>query len=69
MSASSNPAEKAAFMNSETSWMKLGGDTISFKLNVTIIELIICPFSFALQRFKHRKILRLKTTFLSLQLV
>jgi len=48
MSASSNPAEKAAFMNSETSWMKLGGDAISFKLNVTIIKLTICPFSYAL---------------------
>jgi hypothetical protein len=48
MSASSNPAEKAAFMNSETSWMKHGGDTISFKLKVTIIKLTICPFSYAL---------------------
>ncbi len=58
MSASSNPAEKPAFMNSETSCMKLGGDAISFKLNVTIIKLIICPFSYALYNLKHRKILR-----------
>jgi hypothetical protein len=32
MSASSNPAEKAAFMNSETSWVKLGGDTCTFRV-------------------------------------